>query len=221
MTDEKIKKSVSYKVLIKKDNKFFNIGTIVIKTYTGDILYTPSFKFVDDKKSKINKEIEHISWHTNGQVHIKNKGIFIVEKYTIVQKNEERQKISEIGFQELMQDTIKKYYELPLYNKRVVELDVVFNISDYNGPVSFFFSIVSGKLIIAQYEKQIVPIKSVNIIKKKNGIDSTIRALGHHSGSGDVMLQYSLRKINTNNLRTNRQIYIPHDMKISKLNVKI
>ncbi|OIP80193.1 MAG: hypothetical protein COT39_02285 [Parcubacteria group bacterium CG08_land_8_20_14_0_20_48_21] len=221
MSDEKIKKSVSYKVLIKKDDKFFNVGTIVIKTYTGDILYTPSIKFMDDGKSKTNKEIEHISWHANGQVHFKHKGTATPEKYSIVQKNGERQKISEIGFQELIRDTIKKYSELPLYNKKVIDLDVVFDVSNYDGSVAFFFSIVSSKLIVAQYKGQAVPIKSVNTKEKRDGLGSTIRALGHHSGSADVILQYSLRKIDANNLRTNRQVYIPHDMKISKLNIKV
>jgi hypothetical protein len=221
MTDtEKIKKSVAYKILIKKDVKYFDVGTIVIKTYTGDILFTPSNKFLDDKVSGTKKEIEHISWHANGQVHFKNKGV-TAEKYTIVQKNGERQKISEIGFQELLRDTIKKYTELPLYTKKVTDLDVVFNVSNYEGSVDFYFSIVSGKLIVAQYKGQKVPIKSVNIKEESNGIDSMIRALGHHSGSGDVILQYSLRKSDANNLNTNRQIYIPHDMKISKLNIKV
>ena len=221
MADEKIKKSVAYKILIKKDDKYFDVGTIVIKTYTGDILYTPSVKFIDDEKSKTNKEIEHISWHANGQVHFKHKGVVTPEKYTIVQKNGERQKISEIGFQELIRDTIKNYSELPLYNKKVIDLDVVFDIPDYDGSVAFFFSIVSGKLIVAQYRGQTVPIKSTNIKEEKDGLSSTIRALGHHSGSADVILQYSLRKVDAGNLRTNRQVYIPHDMKISKLNVKI
>lgn len=221
MSDEKIKKSVAYKILVKKDSEYFDIGTIVIKTYTGDILYTPSNKFIDDEESKIKKEIEHVSWHANGQVHFKHKGVITAEKYTIVQKNGERQKISEIGFQELLRDTIKKYSELPPYTKKVIDLDVVFDVSNYDGSVDFYFSIVSGRLIVAQYKGQKVPIKPVNVKEEKNGIDSTIRALGHHSGSGDVILQYSLRKMDANNLRTNRQIYIPHDMKISKLNVKV
>lgn len=221
MADEKIKKSVAYKILIKKGVKYFYIGTIVIKTYTGDILYTPSVRFMDDGKSQVKNEIEHISWHANGQVHLKHKGKPVPEKYTIIQKNGERQKISEIGFQELLQDTIRKYTELPLYIKKVVDLDVVFDVSAYNGSVSFFFSIVSGKLIVAQYKGQTVPIKSINFKKDKNGLDSTVRALGHHSGSADVMLQYSLRKADANNLRTNRQVYIPHDMKITKLNIEI
>lgn len=218
---EKIKKSIAYKILIKKDIVYFDVGTIVIKTYTGDILYTPSSKFLDDKENKTKKEIEHISWHANGQVHIKYKGVSTTEKYIIVQKNGERQKISEIGFQELLKDTIKKYLELPKYTKKVIDLDVVFDASCYDGSVGFYFSIVSGRLIVAQYNGQKVPIKSVNIKEERNGIDLTRRALGHHSGSGDVILQYSLRKVETDNLRTNRQVYIPHDMKISKLNINI
>ena len=135
-----IKKSVNYKVLIKKEDIYFDIGTIVIKTYTGDILYTPSNRFLDDLKSQDKKEIEHVSWHAGGQVHIKYKGNFPTEKYIIVQKNGERQKISEIGFQELLHDIVKEYKRLPQYNKKVVDLDVVFDIADYNGVIIFIFS---------------------------------------------------------------------------------
>jgi hypothetical protein len=154
-------------------------------------------------------------------VHFKYRGVSVEETYKIVQGNGERQKISEIGFQELIRDTIKKYSELPVYGKGVIDLDVVFDVADYDGSVEFCFSIVSGKLIVAQYKGQAVPIKSVNIKEERGGLSSTIRALGHHSGSGDVILQYSLRKSVADGLKTNRQFFIPHDMKISKLNVKV
>ena len=220
LNEDKIKKSVAYKVLIKAEDNYYNVGTIVIKTYSGDILYTPSDRFLDNPNNQNNKEIEHVSWHASGQVHIKHKGVEI-ERYDVIQKNGERQKISEIGFQEIIHDTIKKYQQLPKYSKKVIDLDVVFNVGNYDGAVSFYFSIVSGRLIIAKHGGQKVSIRSVNIKKEREGIDSTIRALGHHSGSGDVVLQYSLRKTDAENLRTNRQIYIPHDMKISKLNIKL
>ncbi len=215
--EEEVKKNVDYKILLKIEDSYFVIGTIVIKTYTGDILYTPSSRFLDDPKTQSKKEIEHVSWHANGQVHIKHKGVPVAEKYVVVQRDGERQKISEVGFQELLQDTIKEYRQLPQYKKKVVDLDVVFNLSGYDGAVGFYFSIVSGKLIVAQYQGQEVPIRSVNVKEKREGIDSKIRALGHHSGSGDVILQFSLRKADAGSLRTNRQMCIPHDMKISKM----
>jgi len=217
---EKIKKSVSYKILIKSKNDYFNVGTIIIRTYTGDILYTPSTKFLDNSNTGIKKEIDHVSWHASGRVSIKHKDNN-GEKYIIVQKCGDRQKISEIGFQKILKDLIKNFNELLKYQKQVVPLDVVFSVNNYSGPVLFDFSIVSGRLIVAKHQGQKVPIKSVNIKKEKDGLDSTIRALGHHSGSGDVILQYSLRKTTAENLRTNRQIFIPHDIKISKLNVKL
>lgn len=213
-----IKRSVSYKILIKFCDVFYDIGTIVIKTYSGDILFTPSQKLLDDPAGLIKKEIEHVSWHAGGQVHIKYKGQNI-EKYFIVQKNGERQKISEIGFQEMLQDTIKEFTLLPIYNKKVTDLDVIFDTNDYSGPVVFCFSIVSGKLIVAKYNGQAVPIKATNIKKDRDGIDSAIRALGHHSGNADIILQYSLRRVTGEQPRTNRRIFIPHDMKISKLNI--
>jgi hypothetical protein len=218
--NEKIKKSVNYKVIIKSKEGYFNIGTIVIRTYTGDILYTPSTRFLDDPNNITKKEIDHVSWHASGRVSIKYKGNREKE-YSIIQERSDRQKISEIGFQKILKDTIKDFHKLPKHLKQIIPLDVVLNVGDYSGPVLLDFSMVSGKLIAAKYEGQSVPIKLVNIKKGRGRFDSTIRALGHHSGSSDVILQYSLRRAKTENLQTNRQIFIPHDMRISKLNVRL
>jgi len=214
-TGDKIKKSVSYKILLLKNKEYYNIGTIVIKTYTGDILYTPSTKYIDSPDNTEKTRIEHVSWHINGQVHIKHKAT-TKEKYIIVQKDGERQKISEMGFQLLLQDIIKNYKNLLKYSAEVVPLDVVFNIGRYKGSVCFNFSIVSGKLIVASSKGINVPIRAINIKKESYGIDSTIRALGHHSGCSDICLQYSLRKADASKLRTERQLFIVHDMKIAK-----
>lgn len=207
-----MKRSIDYKILILKSGIYFNVGTIVIRTYSGDIYYTPSTRVIDDLEFG-DKEIGHIAWHASGRVHIKHKN---VDKYLIIEKEANRQKISEIGLQELIQDTIEDFQQLLRYKKKVTELDVVLDVIDYVGPVVFRFSMVSGKLIVAFSEGQKVPIKPVDIKKEGDGITSTRRALGYHSGSGDVMLQYSLSKAVTDKLRTNRQIFIPHDMKISK-----
>src|SRR5665648_697062 len=145
LNEDKIKKSVDYRILIKNGDDYFKVGTVVIKTYTGDILYTPSGRFINNLYTQDKKEIDHVSWHANGQVHIKYQGI-TAEKYGIIQKNGERQKISEIGFQELIRDTIADYQKLPRYQTKVVDLDVVFDVGDYFGPVAFYFSMVSGKL---------------------------------------------------------------------------
>jgi hypothetical protein len=210
-----IKKSVDYKILIKAKDVYYKIGTIVIKAHTGDILYTPSFRYIYDPNAQEKKEIDHVSWHANGQVHIKHRDD-TVEKYDIIQKNGERQKISEIGFQELLRDMIVDYQQLPEYHKKVIKLDVVFDVADYHGPVGFHFSIVSGRLIAAGYEGRNVPITAVNYRESNSIIASNRRALGYHSGNADLMLQYSLRNEVGDNQRTQRQLYIAHDMKISK-----
>jgi len=206
-TEKDIKKSISYRVLIKDNDTYFKIGTIIIKTYEGDILYTPSMKSV--YKDTYTKEMDHISWHASGRVSIK----YNENDYDIVQKRENRQLISEIGFQEILKDTIIDYKKLPRYTKKVVPLDVVFNVNQYSGPLSFNFSIVSGKLIVAKHSGQNIPIKAVKK-SENNTLDNTIRALGHHSGNSDKMLQYSLRKESDIKLKTGRQIFICHDMKI-------
>ncbi len=215
---EKIKSSVDYRILIMSGNDYYKIGTIIIKTHKGDIFYTPSNNYIESPITLEKKEFEHISWHINGQVHIKRKGC--IEKYEIIQKDGDRQKLSEMGFQEMLADTIKDFTILPIYQKEVTPLDVVFDVGNYKGQVCFKFSIVSGKLIVAQCRGQKVPIKQVNINDANDGIAVSQRALGWHSGNADVGLQYSLKKSNKN-IRTNRKIFIPHDMKITKKNIKL
>lgn len=211
MIKAKMKKSIRYRALIKSNNSFFKVGTVAIGTYTGDMLYTPSNRvnIQDD-----NKEIDHISWHINGRVHIKYFGD--EDRYNIIQKDEERQKISEVGFQELLMDRIKDYRKLPEHKKKMFPLDVVFDVDNYTGSVVFNFSMVSGKLIIAQHQGEDVPIKDYHIRKDLDGFSVIQRALGWHSGNADVMLQYSLRRTDAKKLKTNRNILIPFDMKIPK-----
>ncbi|MFA5169132.1 MAG: hypothetical protein WC420_00080 [Candidatus Paceibacterota bacterium] len=212
---KEIKKSTIYKILIEFKENYFKVGTIIIRTYDGDILYTPSMKIAENYENSIRRELDHVSWHASGRVSIK----YTDNNYDIIEKRGDRQKISEIGFQEILKDIILDFKKLPQYKKKVVPLDVVFSVSEYPGPVSFNFSIVSGKLIVAKNLGQNVPIKSTNILEK-NVIANTIRALGHHSGNSDKMLQYSLRKEGDTKLRTERQIFIPHDMKITNQNIK-
>jgi len=212
LTDEsKIKKSVCYKILIKSNDKYYKVGSVIIKTYSGDLLYIPSTNF-HNLENSFNKEIDHISWHQSGRVSVKYKN----NEYLIVQRKEDRQKISEIGFQDLIDDTIIDYSKLPVYLKNVIPLDVVFNVDNYHGPVIFKYSMVSGKLIVAHYSGKETPLISQNINIDLNGFHVEQRALGWHSGNADVMLQYSLRKAVSTGLRTNRQICIPYDRKISK-----
>jgi len=216
MNEKKIKNSVHYRVLIKNNDVYYKIGSIIVRTYYGDLLYTPSSNFHDIKNVQ-KKEIDHISWHQSGRVSIKYKNQIIGDEYLIIEKKENRQKISEMGYQKLIEDTIVDYKKLPIHLKKVVELDVVFNVNDYEGAVIFDYSLVSGKLIAASYKGEKTPLKKKNIIDDLNGFQVKQRALGWHSGSADVMLQYSLKRTLNTELRTNRQIYIPSDMKISKL----
>lgn len=210
VNNDEIKKSIDYKILVKSKNTYFGIGTIVIRTYRSDIYYTPSVKNI--------KTVEHVAWHANGQVHIKNRGEKI-KKYTLIQRNDERQKISEIGFQQMLKDIIKDYRKLPEYKKKVIDLDVVFDVGEYEGPILFNFSLVSGKLIVAKSLGKTVPVKIVKVDSDSGGIGSTIRALGYHSGNSDVALQYSLWKVDEKGLLSDRGLFISHDMKISKLKI--
>ena len=101
-------------------NDYYKIGTIVIKTHKGDIFYTPSNNYIESPITLEKKEFEHISWHVSGQVHIKR----LIEKNEIIQKANERQGLSEMGFKEMLVDTIKDFTMLPIYQKKVIPLDI-------------------------------------------------------------------------------------------------
>jgi len=211
----KPKSSVRYKILIKYNNLFYKVGTIVVRTYTGDLMYVPSDTYIESPITLEKIEIEHIVWHLSGRVHIKRKNQKDI--YNIIQKNGERQKLSEIGFQNMISDIIKDFKKLPIYQKKVVPLDVVFELDKNYGQVSFIFSILSGKLIVAQFKGIKTPITQINIKDDNSSLAVKQRALGCHSGNADVILQYVLKKSKDSNVRTNRRIFIPHDMKISKV----
>jgi len=206
MINDVIKKSVSYKALIKLGEDYYLLGTIIIKTYEGCIFYSPSNKLL----LQMGKEVDHITWHASGQTHLR----FIDGSIEIIQGSQSRQTTKELGFQELIRDSVKDYKLLPKYRREITDLDVVFGVVDYFGPVVFVLSLVSGVLIVSGYQGKKV---SISQIDKSLTIDSTIRALGWHSGNSDKVIQYVLRKDNSNYV-TNRHILVVHDQKIAKSN---
>jgi len=217
-------KTVTYRILIKSNTKYYKLGTIIIKRFEGDILYVPSQAgVVDSNTNIINKIISHISWHQSGRVHVKAKdnsyeifeeGVGILNPIFGVKKD--RQKIKDIGFQEITRDTVIDITTLPKHNKKIDKLDVIFDIKNYTGPVQFHFSMVSGTHIAKFHEGGKTPVK----ISKKSvefRLDSQIRCLGVESGNADKLLQYGLYKYVGKDLKKGRRLFVATDSGIPKI----
>jgi hypothetical protein len=203
---------VKYYILVKYRNRIYTVGKIIIKRYDGDIQYIPSQRKIEHANFKIiESNLNKITWHKDGRTHYKMaSGSYINVQY--------RPPIQNIGFQELVRETILDVKKLPVHKKVFNQLDVSFHIpDDYNGPIQFIFSAVSGRLIIAQHEKKKVPIRIVSEDVRRKIIDSEMRCLGNESGNADKLLQYYLIKyLASDTIGANRRIFIPDDSKISR-----
>ncbi len=224
MTASIRKTQVSYNILIKQNKVFLNIGKIIIKRLDGDILYVPSNRgLIRQKSSLISKMLEHFSWHKSGRVHIKytDQSLVIFEKGRGEILKEEttssRQEIKNIGFQEVIRDIVFDVSKLPIYIKKVDNLDVVFEVESNIGPVEFIFSIVSGKQLVRLFEGKETPVRAVGEEEKEHTLGQAIRCLGKESDNADKLLQYTLKKskINISSLPKHRELIIPKDSGIS------
>jgi hypothetical protein len=227
MTKKINEKTVTYRMLIKQGFKYYKLGTIIIKRLEGEFLYTPSQLRIENSGSEkvIGKVIDHVSWHKSGRVHIKTKD----GEYDVVEEGVEmlkpegwksRQKIEDIGFQEIIRDTVIDVSTLPEYIKKIDGLDVVFDIKDYVGPVQFLFTIVSGTHVVELSKGGRTPVK---IAEKSNKIklDSQLRCLGAESGNADKLLQYILYKYTGEDLQKGRRFFIAGDSGIFKIKSEI
>jgi len=214
-------KIVKYKILIKSDKKYFILGTILIHEYEGDIYYIPSQRAIIDSSRKIKKGvIKHISWHKSGRVHLKMKsGIRDILEYGKQEKKikSNRQAIINIGFQEILRETILDITKLPLLIEKKESLDISLDSKLYKNPIQFIFSIVSGQLIAAQIKGKKTNIRIVKDEVNKRVLDNKRMCLGCKSDNADKLLQYILKKYTgKNNLKVNRRLFVQYDSKISR-----
>lgn len=217
-------KEVINRILIKSCLVYFHVGSIIIDVQEGDIYYELSQKDIVDSNFGLKLNIiEHFSFHKTGRVHVKaingERQIFEsgVEE-TQPKTKGLRQKIQDIGFQEILWDVIVDFHKLPRHEPTEDELDVVFDIDDYQGPVQFCFLIVSGRLIAAYHKGKETCLHLISEERENLLLDSDIRCLGFESDNADKMLQYQLYKYSGNNIDmpTGRKIFIAKDSGISR-----
>ena len=213
---------VRRRILIAKGDVHYKIGDIMIKVEDGDIYYAPSQKGVVDATTDemINKIIDHASWHKSGTVHIKDKeeGRVQIEKGVGEGVDGVRQKIQDVGYQPIMLDTIINIESVPVHKKKIDELDVVLEMGDYDGPIQFNFSMVSGKQILKVSAGENTPVHKVDKkIQKERILDMKQGCLGVESGNADKLLQFVLNKyLGNEKLPSGRRLVIPNDSGICR-----
>ena len=204
-----MKKSINCRVLIQADGDLYKIGDVIVKTFEGDIYYRPS----NDTVLKIDgskEKIEHFSWHKSGYVHLKK------INYPN-QKIRMGQKIKDTGYQKLFVDVFIFPSKLKKFNKKTRQQDIIFLISGIEDLLSLELSLVSGKLIVKNFQDLQTPLSSRHKSKVKGLLGIQKRALGFESGNSDKILQYCLYKFmgEKNDIKTGRRIYIPGGYNIS------
>lgn len=219
-----MKKEVKYRILIKKDLDYFKLGTIIIQRFSGDVFYSPSQKGVQNSNyGFVRKIMDHISFHSTGRVHLKprkgNNHIFESgDGENVPQTSKIRQKIIDTGFQELVCDTVLDYKKIPVHKKNIDNLDVVFDVSNYEGPVQFMFSMVSGRQLIKVFKGEDTPVKNISKKSMKLLLGSDTRCLGSESNNADKILQYQLFQYvgGKDELPSGRRLFIKEGSKISR-----
>ena len=217
-------KNTVYRVLIKSDVVYYRVGKIVIQKNTGDFYYVPSQKgIVASSFGMLGRILDHFGFHPTGRVHVKTNdgerkviesGLGEVEPRT----TRLRQPVKEIGFQEILKDTIIDFRMIPILHGESDALDVVFDIGEYKGPVQFSFSIVSGRLITASFKGEKVGIRSMPEEIKRKVLAYDRRCLGVESDNADKLLQYILCEYegDSDDLVTGRRVFIAADSRLRR-----
>lgn len=215
---------VSYRILVKSNGNLYKLGHVMIQRFEGDIFYVPSQNGIVDSSDKntLQKIMDHISWHKSGRVHmkIKDSQYYIFEEGKgVINKilgKKVRQEIQDIGYQEIVRDTVIDFSKLPKHEKSVDALDVVFDVGNYKKPVQFHFSMVSGREIVKSFRGEKTPVKQADRKVLENKLASDQRCLGNESGNADKLLQYGLYKYIGADLKAGRRVFVPTDSGISR-----
>ena len=94
---------------------------------------------------------------------------------------------------------------------------MIFDMREYDGPIQFLFSIISGRLLTQNFEGKKTLIREISPDKRALLLASQKRALGHESGNADKLLQYMLFKYTgSEELPENRRLFVAGDSKIKR-----
>lgn len=220
----KSNREVKYRIIIRRENQYYFVGYFRITRFEGDLLYAPSQKLiVESSFGEEGKIADHFSWHKSGRVHVK-----LSDGYKIFEVGAEedgkggdsaprRQAIVEVGFQELIRDTIIDFTRLPAISGAMNPLDVVLDVQGYSGPVQFLIHILSRRLMIKKLQGKTIPLKlSPPDVVRNIVLASDRRALSHESGNADKLLTYLLVKYTGEEINTWRRIFVTRDSKIHR-----
>jgi hypothetical protein len=202
------KSTTEYRILMQVDDCLRRIGSILIDTFNGDLMYIPSQTIL--LKGGSIRELDHVSFHESGRTHLK----FRDRGYEMLPT---RSPIKKVGYQVMFKDNIHDATSLPLFRKKVREIDMIFQANTAQS-LLFELSIISGKLIVQPESLPNVTVSTRSAIDDPRHIDLHRRSLGWHSGNADKLLQYSLRS-GTEEPPTHklarRTLFIPTDSTIA------
>ena len=120
--------TVKRKIVCIQDGQRYHIATLIIRPHKGEVLYIPSQKGIKSPEEKEYQNLDHISFHTDGLVHLKYK--FALLTYKTVRQY---LPIEKMGYQEMINDTIQDIKSLPQTSES--KLEIVFNVDKDNQPV--------------------------------------------------------------------------------------
>jgi len=197
--------TVKRKIVCIQDGQRYHIATLIIRPHKGEILYIPSQKGIKSPEEKEYRNLDHISFHTDGLVHLKYK--FALLTYKTVRQY---LPIEKMGYQEMINDSIKDIKSLPQTSES--EQEIIFNIVEKNKPVHLNITLISGKVLIDSYESKDTKYEKHN----SNFISSDHRAISNGVINTDKMLQIYAEYLD--NMSVPRIIYIPKRSSINNSN---
>lgn len=208
--------SASKRVIVEYEGKYYKFGTVIIQIRDGSVLYSPAGRIkvttLDAQGIPIpgrlnNEEVDHFSFHGTGVVLVKLKG-----SSRSHERVEERNKIQDIGFQNLVFDQIKSISNLPEHRKVIRKDDLVVPI-DSEGPLELCLNIFSGIVLVKAIEEN----KYQTEERPPSSLSTFQIPIGSLSGNADKILQVIFNRKRSEELisKAPRFIILPYDQKIT------
>lgn len=198
---------VRFRVLIRYQTQNYHLATISINVAGGDSYYFPSNEIIPGQsysRELLGKPIDHFTlMHKDGRRHIKDK---FGKKYIL----DPLLPIHEIGYQELIRESVWNILELPRINGTKVS-DCILDLSTKFGVgVLLKVSVISGRLIADGSA-------IATSVGERDLISALHRCLGKESDNADKLIQLSLHRWTSSLPSTNiRNVVLPGAMKIRR-----